>query len=75
VSAISYLGVAFTHVLESTLLGNPPHPVQMAGAATLCAAGILVSGAFRRGPAPAPPGEAWRSALIPQANPTPVGVM
>jgi drug/metabolite transporter (DMT)-like permease len=58
VSAVSYLGVAFTYLLESTLLGNPPHPVQLAGAGTICVAGVLVSGAFRRGPAPVPPDEA-----------------
>jgi drug/metabolite transporter (DMT)-like permease len=58
VSAMSYLGVAFTYVLERALLGTAPVLAQVAGAATICAAGVLVSGVFARGPAPVSAGEA-----------------
>jgi drug/metabolite transporter (DMT)-like permease len=58
VSAMSYLGVAFTYLLETVLLRHAPGLAQLAGAATICVAGVLVSGALSRGPAPVPPGEA-----------------
>lgn len=53
ISAIGYVGVAFTYVLETLALGRHPTLAQVAGAATICAAGIVVSGVLsRRAPVP-----------------------
>jgi drug/metabolite transporter (DMT)-like permease len=41
--AISYVGVALTYALELTLLRRWPQPVQLAGAALIVAAGIVVA--------------------------------
>lgn len=52
-SAIAYMGVAFTYALEVVALGRHPAAVQLAGAATICLAGIVVLGVLgRRGPVP-----------------------
>jgi drug/metabolite transporter (DMT)-like permease len=49
-SAFAYVGVAVTYALEAATLRRTPDPHQWAGAALVCAAGVIVAG--RRGRPP-----------------------